>query len=179
MRDRTDAELVREARHEPSAFGELNETWQSTSPPFRIRHIGTVAGGRVEMELDGGRVLAYDRSTDTIYEDVLPGGKRVPLKDLRSGVLAQLESGDARIDGRERVDGRNAIRIVSDGGTYTYLVDATTYNPIEWRTTQDGVRTTFRFLVYEELPATAENGALLSLAAQHPTARVRPGRLPD
>jgi hypothetical protein len=82
---------------------------------------------------------------------------------LRRGVVA---------DGPVEVRGREALRIVSrDGGT-TYFFDPETYAPIELRTTGDGGGVTLTFLAYEELPRTAANLGLLSLAAQHPTAEV-------
>jgi hypothetical protein len=45
-------------------------------------------------------------------------------------------------------------------------------DPIEWRTTGDGGGTILRFVVYERLPSTASNRALLSLTEQHPGARI-------
>jgi hypothetical protein len=75
-------------------------------------------------------------------------------------------------DGPVVVGGREALRIVSrDGGT-TYFFDPDTYAPIELRTTGDGGGVTLTFLAYEELPRTAANLALVSLADQHPTAEV-------
>jgi len=92
---------------------------------------------------------------------------------FRDGVLELLASGEARVAGDVAVDGRDAVRIVSEGGDATYLVDARTYDPIEWRTADvDGGTTTLRFLAYEQLPGTEPNGTLVSLAAQHPTATV-------
>lgn len=94
-------------------------------------------------------------------------------EELRDGVLAMLESGDARADGHVTVDGRDAIRIVSVEKQATYLVDATTYDPIAWRTEEvGGSTTTLRFLAYEELPATEANRSLVDLRAQHPDAAV-------
>jgi hypothetical protein len=94
-------------------------------------------------------------------------------EELRDGVRAMLESGDARAEGHVVVDGREAIRIVSVQKQVSYLVDATTYNPIEWRTEEvGGTTTTLRFVAYEELPATDANRQLVDLRAQHPTASV-------
>jgi hypothetical protein len=93
--------------------------------------------------------------------------------ELRDGVLVMLESGDARADGHVVVDGRDAIRIVSVEKRVTYLVDAKTYDPIEWRSEEvGGSTTTLRFLAYEELGATDANRSLVDLRAQHPTASV-------
>jgi hypothetical protein len=89
--------------------------------------------------------------------------RREILRLLRSGAVA---------DGRVRVGGREALRIVSRDGRTTYLVDAGTYTPIELRTKGDGGEVTLSFNAYEELPRTAANKALVSLSAQHPTAQV-------
>jgi hypothetical protein len=75
-------------------------------------------------------------------------------------------------DGREVVDGREAVRIATRDGRIVYLVDATTYIPIEWRTTGDGGSSSLRFNAYETLPATPENLALLDVRVQHPDATV-------
>jgi hypothetical protein len=70
------------------------------------------------------------------------------------------------------VDGRDGIRIESADGKHVYLVDATTYDPIEWTTTGNGGGVTLRFPVYKELPVSSESMDLLSLEAQHPDAKV-------
>jgi len=103
-----------------------------------------------------------------------PAGSTPWDAKFRDSVLAMLRSGDAREDGRTLVDGRAAIRIVASGsgGTSTYLVDATTYDPIEWIQVVPGCTSTLRFEAYETLPASAGNLALLSLRAQHPDAVV-------
>ncbi|MGH3117373.1 MAG: hypothetical protein ACRDQ2_09730 [Gaiellales bacterium] len=85
-----------------------------------------------------------------------------------------MHSGEAREDGRLVVGGRDAVRIVSSDGNMTLIVDAATYEPIEWSWVSDeGVSETSRFDTYEWLPATKHNLALLSLTAQHPNARIR------
>jgi hypothetical protein len=91
---------------------------------------------------------------------------------FRRKILALLQAGKAREDGHVRVDGRDALRLVLGDGSSTYLVDADTYDPIEYTTRGEGGSVTLRFPVYEKLPATDANLALLSLRAQHPDARV-------
>jgi len=93
-------------------------------------------------------------------------------EDFRSDILALLRSGRAQETGHVEVDGRDAIRIESSDGKEVYLVDATTYDPIEWTTTGDGGGVTQRFPVYEELPVGTGSMQLLDLEAQHPGARV-------
>jgi len=90
---------------------------------------------------------------------------------FRSDILALLKSGAVHEDGRPTVDGRELIRFVSNDGHATYLVEATTYNPVEWQTRGDGGDTTLRFVTYEQL-SVSDGSALLSLTAQHPDARV-------
>jgi hypothetical protein len=93
-------------------------------------------------------------------------------EDFRSDVLALLDSGKAQVTGHVTVDGRDAIRIESLDGKQVYLVDASTYDPIEWTSTGTNGGVTLRFPVYEELPASSESLALLDLQAQHPGAQV-------
>jgi hypothetical protein len=90
---------------------------------------------------------------------------------FRADILALLKSGRAR-ETRVEVGGRDAIRIESPDGTQVYLVDATTYAPIEWTSTGNGGGVTLRFPVYEELPVDTESMELLDLETQHPGARV-------
>jgi hypothetical protein len=86
--------------------------------------------------------------------------------------LALLKSGRVRVTGHVVVDGRDAIRLESLDGKKVYIVDATTYDPIEWSTTGDGGGVTLRFPVYEELPVDPQSMQLLDLETQHPNAQV-------
>jgi len=95
-----------------------------------------------------------------------------PEEDFRSEILALLRSGQARMTGHVEVGGRDAIRIESLDGKQVYVVDAATYDPIEWSTTGNGGGVTLRFPVYEELPVDPESMALLDLEAQHPGAQI-------
>ena len=70
------------------------------------------------------------------------------------------------------LDGREAIRFVSADGDATYLVDADTYDPIEWTTRGEGGSSTLRFTAYERLPLNDATEKLTDLTAQHPDARV-------
>jgi hypothetical protein len=152
------------------------ETWRQTAPPYDER---VVTRGR-ELAWASGRPEAYVARTNTIY--TLRPDTEVPPRrgagDDADGLVERmrvlLSSGDAREDGRLRVGGRDAVRIVA--GNLTLLVDARTYRPIEWRTVaDDGTIEHSRFRTYELLPATAANLALLSVRTQHPGARVEPG----
>ena len=121
---------------------------------------------------------------NTIYQPPQPvgfrieGGQADPYRDM---ILELLTSGEAVAEGTETVDGRECVVIAAtkgygtaaDGTPYGtwYVVDAQTYNPVEWRMTRDGGKVvTMRFEVYEQLPADDEGQALLDLTAQYPAA---------
>lgn len=153
------------------------ESWRQQAPPFDER---TVDGGRETATADG-RPEAYVRNDNTLH--VLPPGTEMPPPSgspgtgdrLLDDIRGYLSSGEAREDGTVLVDGREAVRIVFAGSKSTYLVDATTYEPIELRdVADDGTVVTSRFETYELLPATPANLALLSLRKQHPGATVVP-----
>jgi outer membrane lipoprotein-sorting protein len=99
------------------------------------------------------------------------GGGVVP-EEFRAQILALLDSGRVVVTGHVTVDGRDAIRLESLDGKKIYIVDASTYAPIEWTTTGNGGAVTLRFGVYEELPVNSDTLALLDLEAQHPGAQV-------
>ena len=92
--------------------------------------------------------------------------------EFRSDILELLQSGRVRVTGHLTVDGRDAIRLESLDGKKVLVVDAATYDPIEWTTTGDGGGVTLRFPVYEQLPVDDESLQLLDLEAQHPSAQV-------
>jgi hypothetical protein len=95
-----------------------------------------------------------------------------PADGFRRVALALLHSGHARVQERTRIAGRDAVVIRSADGHATYVVDAKTYDPIEWRTHGTDGGAVLRFRAYETLPSNAANDRLLSIAAQHPGARV-------
>jgi hypothetical protein len=91
---------------------------------------------------------------------------------FRSEILALLRSGQVKVVGHIEADGRDAIKLESLGGKKRYVVDASTYDPIEWTTTGTDGGVTLRFPVYEELPVDTDSMQLLSLQDQHPNAEV-------
>lgn len=93
-------------------------------------------------------------------------------EEFRSEILALLNSGRVQETGHVVVDGRDAIRLASPGGKHVYVVDASTYTPIEWTTTGTTGGVMLHFLVYEELPVDADSLKLLDLRAQYPSAQV-------
>lgn len=99
-------------------------------------------------------------------------GSGVLPEEFRGEILALLDSGQVVETGHVTVDGRDAIRLESRDGKQIYVVDASTYAPLEWTTVGDGGSVTLRFSVYEELPVDDKSMALLDLRAQHPDAKV-------
>jgi outer membrane lipoprotein-sorting protein len=97
--------------------------------------------------------------------------------EFRSEILALLESGRVRVVGHLEVGGRDAIKLESLDGKRVYVVDASTYDPIEWTTTGNSGGVALRFPVYEELPVDPDSLKLLSLQDQHPNARVVRGAM--
>ena len=177
------------------------ETWQASSPPHDQLQVITAGGRRFEVALADGVAQLYDPQTNTIYTGPLQakqaqqvdkaraskwksGGDRTGAsgKDkgtvvaaddsYRAKILGLLESGKVHEDGRVTVDGRAAIRLVSDDGNVTLLVDADSYEPIEWRVHENGQTAVTSFPTYERLPATEANAALLSLTARHADATI-------
>jgi len=93
-------------------------------------------------------------------------------EDFRTDILELLQAGKLQVVGHVTVDGRDAIKLASPDGKETYIVDATTYDPIEWTTTGTTGGVTVRFPVYEKLPVDDQSKKLLSLEDQHPQAQV-------
>jgi hypothetical protein len=177
------------------------ETWQASSPPHDQLQLITAAGRQFEVALADGLGQLYDPQTNTVYtgssqlKDAQPVDKARGTKwktggaeagdagqdkgtivaaddSYRAKILGLLESGKVHEDGRVAVDGRDAIRLVSDDGNVTLLVDADSYEPIEWRVSENGATAVTSFPTYERLPAGEANAALLSLTARHPDAIV-------
>jgi hypothetical protein len=88
---------------------------------------------------------------------------------FRGQILALLRSGEARVVGHRTVDGQDTIEIASADGHTTYFVDPGSYRPVELRTRGTDGGTALRFRTFETLEPQA---GLLSLAAQHPGARI-------
>jgi hypothetical protein len=170
-----------------------DETWQQNASPYDQRSVQIGGNHRREHATANGRPQYYDARTNTIYtvppETELPPETPRPPEELVERLLADTEgvqrllenmrnllaSGKAREDGRVTVERREAIRIAFSVSRTTLLVDADTYEPIEWDSIyNEGVRLTSRFQTYELLPATEANLALLSLSAQHPGATIEP-----
>jgi hypothetical protein len=127
-----------------------------------------------------GKLLRWKTTDGKVHRLIVNGGRPAPPatqtdpieEPFRHEVLELLGSGGAREDGHVTLAGREAVRIVGNSGKATYFVDAKTYDPIEFRTVGDGGGTSLRFEVYETLHLDAATRRLVSVAAQHPDARV-------
>lgn len=116
-----------------------------------------------------GHKLAVVRKAPAAPSD---SGPDPDSSDFRSQILALLQSGGATVVGHATIDGRDTLEIRSQDGTTTYYVDPSSYDPVELDTTGDGGGVNLHFTTWEELPSTDASNALLSLAAQHPSATV-------
>jgi hypothetical protein len=88
---------------------------------------------------------------------------------FRGQILALLRSGEAHVVGHRTIDGQDTIEIASADGHTTYFVDPGSYRPVELRTRGTDGGTALRFRTFETLEPHA---GVLSLAAQHPGARI-------
>ncbi|HEU5216839.1 MAG TPA: hypothetical protein VFU30_15015 [Gaiellaceae bacterium] len=121
------------------------------------------------------KIIATEQGAERLRQQLAHERRKshgVLLDEFHAEILALLHSGRVRVTGHVDAGGRDAIRLESLDGKKTYLVDASTYDPIEWTTTGDGGGVTLRFPVYEQLSVDAESTKLLDLQAQHPGARV-------
>ena len=176
------------------------EAWQASSPPYDQLQIIRSGNRRLEVATVDGTVQLYDPQTNIVYtnplqpKDADPSEKAgttrekppaaMARSDVKAGtvvsdgdryrlkILGLLESGKVHEAGRVTVEGRAAIQLVSDDGAVTVLVDSDTYEPIEWRVSEDGRTAVTSFPTYEHLPATEETAMLLSLTGRHPDATI-------
>jgi hypothetical protein len=152
-----------------------DESWQLTSAPNTRRQIEKGPGSpRAETGVVDGRNALYDAATDTVYTGGDPydsKGMAGEADGFRQKALEALKSGGAHVAGHVTVDGRDALRIVVSADE-EYLVDAQTYDPIEWITRGTSETATLRFVAYEKLPLTPQNEDLVDIKAQHPGAIV-------
>jgi outer membrane lipoprotein-sorting protein len=171
-----------------------DETWQTTSAPFASRRIETTSGsGPAETAYsESGLYQLYDPGSDTVYAYTAAAGSEEAkiAKDLASTndafeafkaeALQLLASKDAKVEKDVDYEGRPAIRITGTtqpkrgapaAGTVTYIVDANSYDPLEWQSNGTTGGVTMK-ITYETLPATADTLPLIDLLKQHPGAKV-------
>jgi hypothetical protein len=147
-----------------------NEAWIGSGGQ---RMIERAPDGRVvETEHVGGWDRLWDGRRVLETRSPEPESSYSPDEKFRDEALQSLRDGHARVARRLRRGGRDALKIVSDGGSATFIVDAHDYTPIEFRTRGTGGGTVLRFVAYERFPVSAETRRLLSIAAQHDGAPV-------
>jgi len=140
-------------------------------PSFRLEKGPTEGTIRLVVpKADGTSYVKVIRKADVKKLTGDASAAETEDEPFRTKILLLLQSGKAKEAGHVDVDGRDALKLdLGDGSTY--LVDAQTYDPIEYTIRRIGT-VTLSFHTYEKLPSTPENRALLSLRAQHPDARV-------
>lgn len=154
------------------------EVWSTSGTEWKYRCIVEVNGhAQSEIAYDStGLVQEYDTKTNSIAERHDETIKlKAPSADggYQEEIQRLLTSGRAAEDGHEQIDGRDAVRIVSeigDGSENVFLIDAETGVPLEWRIGEFGENRIVHFDVYEKLPGTPEDLELLDLKAVHPEA---------
>ena len=141
----------------------VNEVWRQTSPP----HAGRAIKDQEEFSDDGTTESEYDPATNTIYEHPSQVSQR-PFSDPVVKIRQELASGQARVDGTVVIEGASLYKVDMPDGMVGYF-DARDYAPRYVDVPQVG---RLRVIVYEYLPMTPANQKLLSVTAQHPSARV-------
>jgi hypothetical protein len=140
-----------------------NEVWRQTAPPYAGRAIKD----REEFSNDGTTAFEYDPATNTIYESP-DSSSPTPFSDPIAKVRQGLASGQAEVDGTVVIEGASLYKVAMPDGTVGYF-DTRNYAPRYVDVPQVG---RLRVVVYEYLPMTPANQKLLSVIAQHPSARI-------
>jgi hypothetical protein len=142
-----------------------NEVWRQTAPPYAGRAIKD----REEFSNNGTTWFEYDPATNTIYQHP---GSPPPPSDPVAQVRQELASGQAQVNGTVVIDGASLYKIDLPHGLVGYF-DTRNYAPRYLDNPQrDGTVIRLRFAAYEYLPMTSSNRGLLSVTAQHPSARI-------
>jgi hypothetical protein len=151
-------------------------TWQQTSPPYASRGVKGETGHQGEFSDNGRTSFAYDPASNTIYEQ--RDKSRPTFVDPISQVHQELANGHAQVRGTVMIDGVSLYQIDLPHGLVGYF-DENTYQPRYLDDPQrNGGVVRLRVVVYKYLPLTASTRPLLSLTAQHPTARIILGPAP-
>jgi hypothetical protein len=147
------------------------EVWRQTAPPYAGRGIKGPLGHQEEFSDNGTASFEYDPATNTIYEH--PDSSSPPaFTDPVSRVRQELASGQAQVNGTVVIEGASLYKIDLPHGLVGYF-DTRNYAPRYLDDPQrDGTVVRLRVAVFEYLPMTPSNRALLSVTAQHPGARL-------
>jgi hypothetical protein len=141
----------------------VNEVWRQTAPPY----VGRAIKDHEEFSISGTTESDYDPATNTIYEHPDPASQR-PFADPVAKIRQELASGQAHVNGTVVIDGASLYIVDMPDGTVGYF-DTRTYALRYVDVPQVG---RLRVVVYEYLPMTSANQKLLSVIAQHPSARI-------
>lgn len=146
------------------------ETWQQTSAPYASRGLKGEVGRQGEFGDNGTSSFQYEPQTNTIYEQ--PDPSPPTFADPVSQIRGELATGQAQNVGTVVIDGKSLYKIDLPHGLVGYFAQ-NDYQPRYLDDPQrDGSVVRLRIVVYEYLPLTPSNRALLSVTAQHPTARI-------
>ena len=146
------------------------ETWQQTSAPYASRGLKGAVGRQGEFGDNGTNSFEYDPRTNTIYEQ--PDSSPQPFADPVSQIREELAAGQAQNVGTVVLDGKPLYKIDLPHGLVGYF-DQNDFQPRYLDDPQrDGSVVRLRVVAYQYLPMTPSNRALLSVTAQHPTARI-------
>jgi hypothetical protein len=149
------------------------EWWQETGPPYASRVIKGPVGHEGEVSDNGTTSFAYDPGGNTITEQ-RDSSALTPI-DPVSQVRQELASGQAHVAGTVVMDGSSLYKIDLPYGLVGYF-DRNDYRPRYMDDPQrNGSVVRVRVVAYEYLRMTAASRTLLSVAAQHPTARIVAG----
>jgi hypothetical protein len=146
------------------------ETWQQTSAPYGSRGLKGGVGRQGEFGDNGTNSVQYDPLTNTISEQ--PDSSPPRFTDPVSQIREELAAGRAQNVGTVMLDGNRLYKIDLPHGLVGYF-DGNDYQPRYLDDPQrDGSVVRLHVVAYEYLPMTPSNRALLSVTAQHPTARI-------
>jgi hypothetical protein len=146
------------------------EWWQETSPPYASRVIKGPVGHELEASDNGTTSFDYEPGANAITEQ--PDSSPSTPIDPVSAVRQELASGQAHLAGTVVLGGSSLYKITLPNRLVGYF-DTGDYRPRYLDDPQrDGTVVRVRVVVYEYLPMTASNRALLSVTAQHPAARL-------
>ena len=146
------------------------EWWQETSPPYASLVIKGPVGHEGEVGDNGTTSYEYDPRTNTITEqpDSSPPTPIDPVSEVRQ----QLASGQAQVAGTVVIGGSSLYKIALPHGLVGYFATSD-YRPRYMDDPQrDGSVVRLRVAAYQYLEMTASTRTLLSVTAQHPTARI-------
>jgi hypothetical protein len=148
----------------------VGESWQQTSAPYASRYIKGAIGHQSEFGSNGVTSFEYDARTNTIY--ARPDSTRAKFTNPLAQIRRELASGQARFVGTAVIDGTPLYKIDLPSGRIVYL-DTGNNRPRYLDNPQgDGTVVRLRLVVYEYLPMTRSDRAILSVVAQHPGARL-------